>query len=354
MNHSNDISTAIALLKRTLPEMNKRNIPTTPNNYAIWYEYVNGDNQALQNAIQELDNKRSTFTNEVLQSLYSEYISDAHEAAVNQLSQSVKEIIHDFLEKVSKEGKSLSDYSRTLADFSSKVEGINDISSIKHLIGHLLDETKKRENATQSMQTSLETMALEMKKLRSEVSKLNSEATTDTLTKVSNRHAFDMEIENYISTSKADSKPLSLLLVDLDHFKEFNNKFGHSIGDKVLRFVATLVKNNIKGSDFVARFCGEQFVILLPETLHEGAMAVAENIRDKLSKQTLSDSAEKIELGTVTASIGVSSFDTKETSDQLIRRAERFMHEAKKAGRNKVMGVPHDQLSDSETPTTLI
>ena len=96
MNHSNDISTAIALLKRTLPEMNKRNIPTTPNNYAIWYEYVNGDNQALENAIQELDNKRSTFTNEVLQSLYSEYISDAHEAAVNQLSQSVKEIIHDF------------------------------------------------------------------------------------------------------------------------------------------------------------------------------------------------------------------------------------------------------------------
>ena len=193
-----------------------------------------------------------------------------------------------------------------------------------------------------------------MKKLRAEVSKLNSEATTDSLTKVNNRRAFDMEIENFISTSKSESKPLCLILMDLDDFKQFNDKFGHTIGDKVLRFVATLLKNNIKGGDSVSRFGGEQFSILLPETALEGAMIVAETIRDKLSKQTLSDSAEKIELGTVTASLGVAPYKYGDSAEQFIRNADHFMHEAKRAGKNKVIGNPVSKSDSNETPKTLI
>lgn len=354
MKHSDDVSRAVDLLKKTLPEMNKRNIATTPNNYAIWYEFVVGDNPELSKAIQELDAKKTSYTTETLQSLYEKYISDAHEAAVNKLSNSVKEIIHNFLNKVNKEGHELTDYAQTLSSFSEKMEGASDISDIKSLISHLLDETKKRESATQSMQTSLESMALEMKKLRAEVSKLNSEATTDSLTKVNNRRAFDMEIENFISSSKAEKKPLCLLLIDLDDFKRFNEQFGHTIGDKVLRFVATLLKNNIKGCDSVARFAGEQFAILLPETACEGAYIVAENIRERLSKQTLSDSAEKIELGTVTASIGVAVYKYGESAEQLIRKADKFMHEAKRSGKNKVVGGSNVGSDSKESSSTLI
>lgn len=354
MKHSDDVSKAVDLLKKTLPEMNKRNIATTPNNYAIWYEFIIGDNPELNAAIEELDSKKTTYTTEILQSLYEKYIADAHEAAVNNLSNSVKEIIHNFLNKVNKEGQGLTNYAQTLSSFSEKMENANNIGDIKELIGHLLEETKKRESATQSMQTSLESMALEMKKLRAEVSKLNSEATTDSLTKVNNRRAFDMEVENFISASKADKKPLCLLLIDLDDFKRFNDKFGHTIGDKILRFVATLLKNNIKGCDSVARFAGEQFAILLPETAYQGAYIVAENIRERLSKQTLSDSAEKIELGTVTASIGVAQYSYGDSAEQLIRQADRFMHEAKRAGKNKVMGNPNKKGGEAESSSTLI
>jgi diguanylate cyclase len=347
MKHSDDVSKAIELLKRTLPEKNRRNIASTPNNYAIWYEYVTGENKQLVTAIQELDKTNTLYSTEILQSLYNQFISDAHEAAVNQLSKSVREIIHDFLSKVNKEGQDLNQYAQTLASVSDRVENINHIDDIKELIQLLLSETRKREEATHNMQSMLENMSLEMRKLRAEVAKLNSEATTDSLTRVNNRRAFDIEIEGLVSLSKSETKPLCLVLADIDHFKGFNEKFGESIGDKVLRFVASLIKNNIKGNDSVARFGGEQFAILLPETKLEGALSVAENIREKLAKQTLSDSAAKIELGTITASFGVTCYQTGDSSDDLINKANIALRDAKKSGRNKVASNTEKQaLSD--------
>ncbi len=354
MKHSDDVSKAISLLKQTLPEMNKRNIASTPSNYAIWYEYVTGENKELISAINELDNKKTLYTVEVLQTLYNNYISNAHEAAVNKLSESVREIIHNFLAKVCNEGLGLSNYAQTLASFSSSIQNINHLDDIRELVHHLIHETHKREEATQSMQTSLESMALEMKKLRAEVAKINSEATMDSLTKVNNRRAFDVEIEGLITASKADSKSLCLVMVNIDFFKSFNEEFGHSVGDKVLRFVASLIKNNIKGSDSVARFSGEQFAILLPETNFEGALKVAENIREKLAKQTLSDSAEKKELGTITASFGVSAYHIGENSEQLIMKADSALKDAKNSGRNKVVGNNQINAQLGETHRTII
>jgi len=352
MKHSDDVAKAVSLLKQTLPEMNKRNIAATPNNYAIWYEFVNGDNKELHSAIEKLDQNKSAYTQEVLQQLYDKFIANAHEAAVNKLSQSVKEVINDVLSRASKEGQGLSEYAGTLSRFSKQVSHASEIDDIKHLIAELLEETRKRETATLSMQSSLETMAIEMKKLRSEVAKLNSEATTDALTKVNNRRAFDIEVENFITHAKANHSNLCLVMMDMDNFDAFNKKFGQHIGDKVLRFVATLLKNNIKGRDSVARFYGATFALLLPETEYEGAMRLAENIREKLAKQTLSDSAEKIELGTVTASFGVAPYHLGEISDHLIRRAERCIHKAKQSGKNRVVGDPHTPIQKEKSSSS--
>lgn len=338
MKNGDDLTKAVSLLKQILPEMQKRKIPTTPENYAVWYEYINGENKLLNEAIKDLDEAKATFSVDVHRDLYVKYIASAREAAVNKLSETVKEIIYEFLSKIDNEEAGLSHYAETLSALSEDADKMSDISDIRSLISQLLEETKKREEATLSMQSSLESMASEMKKLRAEVARLNSEATTDALTKVNNRRAFDMEIETLVSSCKTESKLMSLLMIDIDHFKAFNDRFGHTIGDKVLRFVATLIKKNVKGNDSVSRFGGEEFAVLLPETDYAGAMTVAENIRERLAKQTLSDSAEKVQLGTITASIGVANYQYDEGSEDLIRRADECMYQAKRNGRNAVVG----------------
>jgi diguanylate cyclase len=337
MSESKDISRAVALLKLTLPEMNKRNIATTPENYAVWYEYVSGENSDLVNEVNLLDLNKTTFTTEVHRDLYNRYIASAKESAVNKLSEGVKEVINDFLGKLSSEGKGLNAYAQVLGEFSLSMEQANNIDAIKNMLGNLISETHKREEATSEMQNTLESMSAEMKKLRAEVARLNSETTTDALTKVNNRHAFDLDIEQVMSTANSENHPLTLIMLDVDGFGEFNRKFGKVIADKVLRFVATLFKKNIKGGDLIARLADDEFGILLPETDYEGALAVAENVRDKLAKQTLSDSAAKMQLGTITVSAGVASYQANEYAEDFIARAEACLKEARKEA-NIVVG----------------
>ncbi len=354
MKYADDVSKAIDLLKRTLPEMSKRNIPSTPQNYAIWYEFVAGQNPKLQAAIKELDQAKTIFNSELLNTLYNEFISNAHEAAVNQLSESVREIIHDFLLKMDKEGKDLSQYAQTLSQVSAQVEHIRDVEDIKDLLHMLLTETKKREEATQCLQSMIENMSFEMKKLRSEVAKLHSEASTDPLTRINTRRAFDIEVEGLVALSNAENIPLCLVLIDIDNFSAFNEKFGQTIGDKVLRFVASLVKSNIKGNDSASRFGSAQFAVLLPETKLDGAISVAENIRQKLAKQTLSDSVEKIELGTITASFGVNCHQPGESVDDLINHTLRALIDAKKGGRNQVVSSRRNPNSTQSCHRTIL
>lgn len=335
---NDDVSKAVLLLKQTLPEMSRRNIAATPENYAVWYEYVGRDNMELVAAIDELERSHTPLTNDVHRELYLKYIASSRESAINKLSESVRDIIHEFLRNLTSEGAELSNYAKTLSAFSDKVGAADSLDGIRQMLGELLAETRKREDATLQMQLTLETMGNELRSLREEVARINAEASTDPLTRVSNRRAFDIEFDSQVHTSQRNQTRLSLLMLDLDHFKQFNDRFGHIIGDKVLRFFATLLKNNIKGHDTVSRYGGEEFSVLLPDTDYEGAMAVAENIRSRLAKQTLSDSAEKIQLGTITVSIGVACLRPEESAELLLRRADMCMREAKSNGRNLVVG----------------
>ncbi|MCP5209524.1 MAG: GGDEF domain-containing protein [Hahellaceae bacterium] len=333
-----ELSEAVHFLKLTLPEMSKRSIPTTPQNYAVWYEYVAGNNPALRKSIDSLINANRTFTQETNDNLYNKFINGKDSSAIDKIRLEVRKIIDDLLGKVSTEQEDLDHYLSSLTQISGVMENHQDTESIKILVGELVSHTRKQEESSKIMQNALVAMSSEVQKLRLEIEKLNIAASTDPLTRAANRSAFDAELAIATKHSKFEGTPLCLLILDIDHFKKFNDEFGHLTGDKVLKFVAAIIKKNTKGQDTVARFGGEEFAVVLPETCYEDAKSVAENIRQRISSQNLTDSMENRKLGKITISIGVSLFRQNEGIDNFVHRADECLYAAKRAGRDRVIG----------------
>ncbi len=158
--------------------------------------------------------------------------------------------------------------------------------------------------------------------------------TVDGLTQVFNRRYFEDAIEREMSRSRRYTRPLSLVLLDIDHFKKINDTFGHLAGDAVLKEVALTVRGRTRREDVFARFGGEEFALLLPEVDSKGAALLAEKARKLIEKHTFTFDDEDIP---VTMSAGVATVQKKnETATELIKRADEKLYEAKSAGRNRV------------------
>ncbi len=158
-------------------------------------------------------------------------------------------------------------------------------------------------------------------------------ATTDSLTGVLTRRGFDIEINREFKRAERHSHDLSLIAVDIDHFKKVNDTYGHPAGDLVLKAVAAQIKQMVRGEDFVARLGGEEFVVALPETNADQAMVVAEKIREAIAGATVQVHSVSI---AVTSSFGIAcGNDQDEDWNMILKKADTALYDAKKTGRNK-------------------
>ena len=161
-------------------------------------------------------------------------------------------------------------------------------------------------------------------------SKLTELATLDSLTQLRNRRAFEERVEDETRRWRRNGNAVSLVLLDVDDFKMFNDTFGHLKGDEVLRAVGQIVKRSLRGSDFAARYGGEEFAVILPNTDRDASLVVAEQLRLAIESATWDDRA-------ITVSIGVATMSEEIiTSEALIDSADRALYRSKQAGRNCV------------------
>ena len=164
-------------------------------------------------------------------------------------------------------------------------------------------------------------------------------AQTDKMTGFYNRNYLDQHIDNYMEIADRTGIPISFILLDLDHFKNVNDRYGHAVGDEVLISTANRIKNTIRTSDKVVRWGGEEFLVLAIDTSQEDAINLAEKLRDAMYSKTFDL------VGQVTASIGVVERFYSESEDMCFRRADLALYKAKNSGRNRVIGWnPSDQL----------
>lgn len=163
-----------------------------------------------------------------------------------------------------------------------------------------------------------------------DISLLINKSTTDALTQIANRMQFNLMYEHALHIEQREKTPLSLIFFDIDHFKSVNDTHGHLVGDNVLRHIANLVKNSLRKSDIIARWGGEEFIILLPNTSISSALHLAENLREKIENEPFEV------VGHLTCSFGVTQLQSQESGSKLLQRIDELLYKAKENGRNRV------------------
>jgi diguanylate cyclase len=205
---------------------------------------------------------------------------------------------------------------------------------------------KEMEISNVKLEENLVASKKEILDLHAHLETVRSESLTDPLTQLSNRKFFDIALEKAIADGRAKNEPLSLLMTDIDHFKSFNDSYGHLTGDQVLRLVAMSLKHNVKGQDIAARYGGEEFAVILPNTVLRSAITVAERIRRAVMTKELMKRSTGEHLGRVTVSVGVATLHKTDNAQSFIERTDGCLYAAKRHGRNRVMCETDPEISD--------
>jgi diguanylate cyclase len=187
------------------------------------------------------------------------------------------------------------------------------------------------------LESELKTSSSEIKSLRQRLESIREESRVDSLTGLLNRRGFDERMTLAVRGAADGHEQLCLLIGDVDHFKKFNDTWGHATGDQVLRLVAQCFKSNTKGRDTAARYGGEEFVVALPQTTLESATTVAEHIRAAVESKKIVKRSTGETLGSITLSIGVAKYVPGEAIADTLSRADACLYAAKRSGRNRVI-----------------
>lgn len=323
-----------------LAEMRARKIPMTPDNFNIWYDYCNGDNPGLAKAVERLVQKDAKFTEAENANLYTEHFGVKKSSRdLHQVGGQIQSITEQVVDQLKSATDITADYSKTLGDFSGKLAQATDSSSdeLNGVIRNVMVETQRVAERNKDLETRLNTSAQEIDGLHEDLIKARQEAQTDGLTGLANRKCFDARLSEGMSSSEETGEALSLMLLDIDYFKKFNDTYGHQIGDQVLKLVAQILNKTFKGQDTAARYGGEEFAVILPNTGLDIAVKLAENIRVSLAKQVLKNLRTGDSFGKLTVSIGVAEYHPGEEAGDLIHRSDKALYQAKQDGRNRVV-----------------
>lgn len=259
-----------------------------PRNYEIWYVYATGANPALNKAIDETLARSGRLTETNLGQIYDTYLSNTRGAdQIDQVGARVINEIDDVMNVVDDALGITASFGDNLVDASQKLALAASRDHVKAIIETLVRSTHDMQKTNRTLEGRLKTSRQAIHQLQQNLEAIRAETLTDPLTGLGNRKYFDRAVADAVNGSVTSGRPVSMLMFDIDHFKSFNDNYGHLTGDQVLRLVALSLKQTIKGQDIIARYGGEEFAVVLPNTSLRQALTVADNIRRAVMSREL-------------------------------------------------------------------
>lgn len=317
----------------------RHGLPPLPRNYELFFAYVTGEPAGVRRDLDAALKDGRPLSDILLDDLLRRHLRKDETAALEAEARAQGELeravayLRNAEQDTSRFGSALMTYGEDLAD--AVEEG-----SLHDTVKRLLSETRAMQRKSLALEKQLKRSSAEIDRLKSNLEKVRIEAMTDELTGVGNRKLFDQTLNNAVDRAVSSRKPLSLIFCDVDHFKSFNDSFGHKLGDHVLKLVGQALRAMVGDKGVATRYGGEEFAIILPDIALPEASAVAERIRLAISRKIMKNRSTGQTLGRITMSFGVSQYRPGEDLDGFVGRADRALYEAKASGRNKVACEP--------------
>ena len=341
MDYPHDLKQAKSYAEQAFGRIFQENLPPAPDIYELWYVYYAGISPEVSRAIDILVSNSQKITEDRCRDLHARFISESRNA---EMIKNAGDQINDTIRSVSGVVKDVHDatasYSGSLNTVNERMRKVTSPDEIQAIVKDVMADTHEMLERNQLLERELDKSSELMQDLQRDLEQVRKEAMTDGLTGLANRKSFDAAISRVTEEANENQTPYTLLMVDIDHFKNFNDNFGHQIGDQVLRLVARTLIEGVKGRDIAARYGGEEFGIILPETTLSAGVSVGNALRKAIATKDVINRSSGEKLGRITMSVGVAEYSPGEDVNDLIERADAALYTAKHNGRNQVAAAP--------------
>ncbi|NJC42222.1 diguanylate cyclase [Brevundimonas alba] len=328
---------AYSLARRAVEAMEAASVWPTPLNFELWLQYLGDPDGALGREIERMLAAGEPFTEAVAEMLAAEYLPRGRlTEEIRDAGRVLDRELSSVTEAISKAHKAQSAYGRTLEGAAGSLEAADGAPQLRAIVADLSGATRKIKRDNETLEKKLELSTREIARLSEHLEQVRRDSMTDALTNLANRKAFDEQLENACQAALADGGRLSLAVLDIDHFKRFNDTWGHQTGDQVLRYVASVLSKSAKPPRVAARYGGEEFAIIFPSESLPEVEGALEGIRREIGSRSLRRRSTNDDLGAVTVSIGFAHRRSGETAVSLLGRADAALYASKRSGRNRV------------------
>jgi diguanylate cyclase len=349
----------IDLTRRVLDVIEAHSLWPTPLNIELFSHFVLNPNSHLGLKLQELLAANETFSERISLDLANEYLPEMRMADQIRTAETflVKEL-QEVSQAIDRAQDSSGTYSDILNATQDRLAVPAEAPAIRHLVETLSAATRQAAEEAKSLEGRLNESVTEVKRLQENLKALRRLVDTDALTNLANRKAFDEEIQRACAEADRSGHSLSVAMIDIDHFKSFNDRWGHQTGDQVIRFVATTIGQFCPPPSLAARYGGEEFGILFHNTSAIAAETEINNLRMAIANRKLKRRASNDAIGQVTVSAGLAQRKLGETPQAFIGRADKALYASKRTGRNKttnaeavpIRPLPHTQKAWAKNP----
>jgi diguanylate cyclase len=326
-----------ALADATLELMTAHDVALTAANFEVWQSYKTG---ALPDLCREIDARIArgdAFSDDVNDEVFERFFASKRVSTqIVEASESIARELAGVVSTLRGAGAQAGSYASALQVAAASFEGDLDPTDLRAVVAELSASTREMANNNRQLSEQMEVSSRQVETLQSALQSVKTEALTDGLTGLANRRLFDETLRARLSEAEADGDPLCLLMCDIDHFKRFNDTWGHLVGDQVIRFIAAVLRKYAEGDVLAARYGGEEFALIMPRATLSGARVLGSAINEAVKSKRLTRRSTGESLGAVTVSIGIAQHRNGESMSSFIGRADACLYGSKRAGRDRI------------------